>query len=427
MLNAEQTVSPAADMRSASWWRMLAVWEHPLWSALLAVAVYTLFAVGDAPAVWRSSQYAYFNNLADAFNHGQLYLRTLPSTTHDLSYWNGNYYLYWPPFPAVLLMPFVAIFGVQFSDLLFTVAIGGLNVALVALLLRRATDRGIVTLDAVQRGLLVLFFAFGTVHLTLAPHGRVWFTAQLIGFAAVALAYLAALSMRGTGAFVCAGVAIAAALTTRNHLVFVGVWPAIYLLVQHWHLGWRRVLVYVLDGLVPVVIAVGLLGLYNAARFGSIGDNGLAYHQMSPFFRADYDKYGAFNLHYLPTNLYYQYIFYPLPFRPESALGGSLFLLSPPFFGALWALVKRSSPKVPVWSTIALVLSVLLPAVPILLLMGTGWVQWGPRYTLDFGVPLLLLTAIGVQRWPRRVLLLLTLIAVAHYVVGTIYLGGITS
>jgi hypothetical protein len=98
-----------------------------------------------------------------------------------------------------------------------------------------------------------------------------------------------------------------------------------------------------------------------------------------------------------------------------------LFLLSPPFFGALWALVTGK----PRWSTGALVLSVLLPAVPILLLMGTGWVQWGPRYTLDFGVPLMLLTALGVQRWPRRVLLLLTLIAIAHYVVGTVYLGGV--
>jgi len=421
MLNAEQTAAPA-DVRVASWWRVLAIGDHPLWSALLAVAVYTIFAVGDAPALWRSSQYAYFNNLADAFNHGQLYLRTLPTTTHDLSYWNGNYYLYWPPFPAVLLMPFVALFGVQFSDILFTLAIAGVNVALVALLLRRATDHGIVTLDAVERGLLVLFFAFGTVHVTLAPYGRVWFTAQLVGFAAVALAYLAALSMRGTWAFVCAGIAMAAALTTRNHLVFVGVWPAIYLLVRHWHLGWRRVLVYVLDGLVPVVIAVGLLGLYNAARFGSIADNGLAYHQMSSFFRADYDKYGPFSLHYLPTNLYYQYIFYPLPFSAESALGGSLFLLSPPFFGARWAVV-RGKPR---WSTVALVLSVLLPAVPILLLMGTGWVQWGPRYTLDFGVPLLLLTAIGVQRWSRRVLLLLTLIAIAHYLVGTVYLSGVS-
>jgi hypothetical protein len=249
----------------------------------------------------------------------------------------------------------------------------------------------------------------------------VWFTAQLIGFGAIALAYLAALSLRGTAAFVCAGIAMAAALTTRNHLVLVGVWPAIFLLVQHWHEGWRRVLGYVLAGLLPVVIAIGLLAWYNAARFGSPTDNGLAYHQMSEFFRADYEQYGAFNLHYLPTNLYYQYVFYPLPITWETPLGGSLFLLSPVFFGALWGVVAGK----PRWSTTMLMLSVLLPAVPILLLMGTGWQQWGPRYTLDFTVPLLLLTAIGIKRWPRAVLLLLTLIGIVHYAIGTAWLSTI--
>jgi len=420
MLNAERTAPPRTRMQPSLWWRVLAIWEYPLWSALLALVVYTLFAARHA-SLWHASFYAYFNYLADAFNHGQLYLRDLPATTHDLSQLNGNYYLYWPPFPAIVLMPFVALFGVQFSDVLLTLALAAGNVALVALLLRRADERNIISLDAVQRGVFVLFFAFGTVHLTLAPYGRVWFTAQLIGFGAVALTYLAALSLRGTAAFVCAGIAIAAAMTTRNHLVLAGVWPAIYLLVQHWHLGWRRVLVYVLDGLVPVVIALGLLGLYNAARFGSPTDNGLAYHQMSEFFRADYEQYGAFNLHYLPANLYYQYVFYPLPITWESPLGGSLFLLSPVFFGAIWGIVMGK----PRWSMAMLLLSVLLTAVPILLLMGTGWQQWGPRYTLDFMVPLLLLTAIGIKRWPRWVLLVLTVIAIVHYVVGTVWLSTI--
>lgn len=418
MLNVERTVPPRTYTPPSLVWRAVAIWEHPLWSALLALVIYTAFALVHPP-ILHASTYAYFNYLADAFNHGQLALRVLPSSTHDLSVVNGKEYLYWPPFPAVVLMPFVAIFGVQFSDVLLTLAIGAGNVALVALLLRRATERGVISLDQVQRGLLVLFFALGTVHLTLAPFGRVWFTAQLIGFAAVALAYLAALSMRGTAAFACAGLAMAAALTTRNHLVFTGVWPAAYLLVQHWRDGWRRVLVYVLAGSVPVIIAVGLLGWYNWARFGSLTDNGLAYHQMSDFFRADYEKYGAFNLHYVPTNLYYQYIYYPSSTTKQSLLGGSLFLLSPVFFAAVWGVVVGR----PRWSTALLLVSVLLTAVPILLLMGTGWQQWGPRYTLDFGVPLLLLTAIGVRRWRPSLVLVLTVIAIGQYAVGTVYLG----
>ena len=52
--------------------------------------------------------------------------------------------------------------------------------------------------------------------------------------------------------------------------------------------------------------AVGLLAAYNYARFGSLTNVGLDYHQMAANFRADYLQYGAFNLHYLPINFYYQ-------------------------------------------------------------------------------------------------------------------------
>ena len=77
----------------------------------------------------------------------------------------------------------------------------------------------------------------------------------------------------------------------------------------------------------------------------------------------------------------------------------------------------------PRWSVAALAGSMLLVAIPILLLMGTGWLQFGPRYTLDFTVPLLLLTAIGIRRVPLPLMVLLTAIAVLQYAAGTLLLG----
>jgi hypothetical protein len=50
--------------------------------------------------------------------------------------------------------------------------------------------------------------------------------------------------------------------------------------------------------------------------------------------------------------------------------------------------------------------------------MGTGWVQWGPRYTLDFTVPLLLLTATGIRSLPAKLLILLLAFSVFHYFIG---------
>src|SRR6476619_423750 len=100
----------------------LFIWERPGTSALFALAIYCLFSLTKGP-IWRFSEFPYFNYLADAFLHGQLNLRTIPVRTADLSYFHGQYFLDWAPLPAILLMPFVAAFGLQFSDVLFTLVV----------------------------------------------------------------------------------------------------------------------------------------------------------------------------------------------------------------------------------------------------------------------------------------------------------------
>ena len=405
---------PTRHQPYAPGWLLL--WESPLWSSLFALAAYSALTLSHAWP-WSSTRYAYYNFLADALLHGQAHLRLLPPTANDLVIFNGFYYLYWPPFPAVLLVPFVALFGTGFSDILFTTVVGSLNVALVALLLRKAQSVSLINLTRAQRALLVLFFALGTVHVTLAPQGRVWETGQLVGFGFVALTYLAAIGRKGPMAFLLAGLAMAAATMTRNHLILAGIWPAWHLLVGHRSVGWPRLLKYCLIGALPVVLAVLSLGLYNWARFGNALDVGLAHHQMSNFFREEFSRYGAFNLHYLPTNLYFQTLAYP--FGGNLYMGGSLFLLSPVWLGAAWGLVGRQSRK----TVAALLLCAAAVDVPILLLMGTGWVQFGSRYTLDFTVPLLLATAMGVRHWPLRVVWWLTAVSVVHFLVGTVFLS----
>jgi hypothetical protein len=400
--------------------RGILLWERPTWSAILALAVYAGFALRHSPRLG-TSPHDYYNYLADAFLHNQLHLRIIPPSTHDLSFFDGRYYLYWPPLPALLLLPFVARFGVQFSDISFTLGLGALNVALVALLLRHACLRRVIRLRSLQRGLLVVLFALGTVHLTLAPHGRVWFTGQLVGFGCVILAYLATLSLSRHPAFALTGLALGAALLTRNHLVLAGLWPTCYLLHRHRAAGWRRLLGYVLAGLLPLLVVIALLGIYNWRRFGSVFETGIAYHAMGEIYERDYRQYGAFDLHYVPVNLFYQYLAYPFPIRHTSFDGGSLFLLSPVFFAAAWGIVAGR----PRWSAWVLLGTILLVAAPILLLMGTGWVQFGPRYTLDFTVPLLLLTALGLRRWPLWLVVLLTAISIVHYLIGTFYLERI--
>ncbi len=398
--------------------RILEVWEHPLWSGLLALVVYGLITVAFG-SFNRVSPFPYYTWLADAFLHGRLDL-VRPAQVHDLSLFNGHYYLYWGPFPALLLMPFVAALGRGLSDMNFTTALGAVDVALVALLLRQSDRRQVAPTSALQRSLLVLFFAFGTVMMTLAPFGRVWFTGELVGFTGIALAYLAALTFRGPAAFFLTGLALACAMLTRNHLVLAGLWPAYHLLVTHWTPLWRRLPSLAVVGVLPLVIALGALGVYDWLRFGNPLDNGLAYHNMDARFRDDFRRYGAFSLHYVPANLFYQYVAYPFPKSDVSYEGGSLFLLSPVFLAAFWGLAAGRPRR----SAYILLATVALVAIPILLLMGTGWVQIGPRYTLDFMVPLLLLTAMGVRRWPGWALAATTALSIIQYLAGLIYLGS---
>jgi hypothetical protein len=388
-------------------------WEQPLRSFGLALVMYWGYASLAGPP-WRLSPYPYFNYLADAFWHGQLFLRLLPTNTLDLSLYHGHYYLYWPPMPAIMLMPLVAIWGVMVSDVMISVLLGALEVALVASLLRAGQQARLFDLSAEMRGMITLFFALGTSFPIVAVTGRVWYLAQVFGFGFVGLAYLTALRWRGPWSGLALGLWVACASLTRNHLALVCLWPLAYGVAQHWGRGRRTVLYLSLVATPLVLFGLAFLA-YNLARFGNPLELGIRYHQMAYSFQADYAQYGAFNWHYVPVNFYYQYIYYPFPITTkEFAMGGSLFLLSPPFlyaWRALWCAVRQ--PWVVLWGVVSG-----LTALPILLLMGTGWVQFGPRYTLDFTVPLLLLTARGSEGASRPLWLLSLMLSILHYAVG---------
>lgn len=403
--------------RLARAWALL--WEKPLVAAVMSFAAYSAITTTTRGSIFRTSISAYYNYLADAFLHGSLFLRTVPPHTHDLVHYSGHWSLYWGPFPAVALMPLVALFGVKLSDIFITLVVGACNVALVACVLRCACRREVLQLSAVQRGLIILCFALGTVQMTLVPFGSVWSLDQLSAFALVGLGYLAALRLEGRWAFFATGLAFAAVISTRNHMILAAISPATYLIVRYWSLGYRKLLSRLSLIALPVCVALGGLGTYNWLRFGSPLQMGIPYHQMNIAFVADYHHYGFMSLHYVPINVYYQYLAYPLPPHSDTLQGGSLFLLTPLFAFAIWGLIKQRRN----WIAWALAASVIAVDIPILVLMGTGWTQFGPRYTLDFTMPLLLLTGFGIRRVPPIVVLLLTVVAIAQYVYGTLYLG----
>jgi len=55
--------------------------------------------------------------------------------------------------------------------------------------------------------------------------------------------------------------------------------------------------------------------------------------------------------------------------------------------------------------------------------VGTGYYQFGPRYTLDFTIPLLLLTALGIEKMKPIIPFVLAIISFIQYSIGVIALG----
>ena len=398
--------------------KALLAWENPFVAAALTAEICLIY-VPTVIYPWLNSNFPYFNYLADAFLHGQLHLRLIPPITQGLSLFQGSYYLYWGPLPAILALPFVAIFGIQASDILQSIAAGALNVGLFALLLRVLAERGFVVLSPARRAAFVLFFAFGTAQAPIMLFGGVWDLSQLETMSMVLLAYLATFAFRGPRAFWWTGCAVAGILLTRLGAAFAALFLAWYLLRTHWQLGLRQLARLCLLALAPVLTVFFLLGVYNYLRFGSPLDNGVAYHVMHEKFIALASQYGIFNLHYVPTNLYLNYLYYPLANffsgRPSTvALGGSLFLLSPLFLAAPFAL-WREPRRVDQW---VLCGAFLLGNIPALIIMAPGSEQFGPRYLLDAAVPLLLLTARGMKRWPAALIAVLTGLSVLQYILG---------
>ena len=401
----------------------IALWTSPAASALTAMGIYTFITGAFGPVGLSQSRVAYFVYLADAFLHGHLELLSVPAMHLDLSFYQGHYYPYWPPFPALLFMPLVAIFGTGISDAPLTLLSAGLNVWLVSVLLTALDERGVARLTAAKRAWLTAFFAFGTVHVTLASNPSVWFTSQVIGFSLLCGAYVAALRLPARWAPVAAGALIGCTLLTRDSMVLAGIWVGWYLLKTRDFTDRYSLPRVILGLLLPVTAAAALLALYNYLRFGKSLETGLAYHLMNPVFRDNFSQYGVFNIHYLSSNLYYDFLYVPylklLSGRLDLTFfyGGSLFLLSPAFFLSIFGVLGRWRPYG--W---ALVASCVAGIAPSLVVTSPGVVQFGPRYSLDIAVPLLIATAIGAERVSGRAVRWLCLVSVAMYLPGAVFL-----
>lgn len=394
----------------------------PLWRGVAALCCFGLALM----AYWSTARYfdhtgspgtAYFNHLAAAFLRGQLYLPSPPETL-DLTFHAGQWYVPFPPLPALLMVPWVAGFGLSAIDTTFFCALfGALNVTFIFLLLTTLADRPQIQLSRQGVLWLTLLFGLGTVHWYMATIGSVWFVAQICTVTFVALAAWSA-AFRGSPWLT--GTALALAMLARPTVLLT--WPLLFGLVfsqqspeDEPRVSWRAMVRWTWQSAILPVIAIVALLYYNYARFGNPLDFGYLTENVADVLAPKLAQYGQFNLRYLPKNFWAMWLAGPewnerTNFWQPNPEGMSLLLTTP----ALIYLVRARGRSFLIWGGW---LSIILLMTPLLLYYNTGWWQFGYRFSLDFMVPVMVLLALTIRErvtWPMRVLIIAGIVVNAY-------------
>jgi len=311
-------------------------------------------------------------------------------------------YVSFPPFPAVLMLPFVAVQHLKFNDVLFTAIWAAINPLLLFLLLRRLHKRGYSKRSVSDDLWLVAMFGVGSVYYFSSVIGQVWFTAHVVAVTCVIGYAWASLDAAHP---VLAGLCVGLGYATRTPLGFMV--PFFFFEVIRASGGWQRLSAWRREGLPPKFIArlvgfavpsgaiLAMLLVHNYLRFEQWTEFGHKYLNIT--WQERIQRYGLLNYHFLSRNLTCALLLLPrilikYPFIKVSEHGMSM-LLTTPVLGYTLAPRERS-PLAP-----ALWLTIFVTALPSLLYQNSGFLQFGYRFSLDYIVYLVILLAVGGRRF----------------------------
>ena len=389
-------------------------WALPLAIFFLSAGVYAATAAGR---LTRPSPNNHYVRLADAWLHGRLDLGPSPPGTNDWACFDtlkqgpcppGRYsfpdasperyrwYVSFPPLPAALLLPLVAVFGLGTLDALFWVLFAGLGPALMFVVLRFLRESGRSRRSERDDLLVTAILAVGSVYYFVAVQGTVWFAAHVCAVAFVCLFVLWSFDARRP---LLAGLALGLAVSCRPATLLLAPFFLIEALTASSGargarsvVSWGR-----LRTLTWFALPLGIAGLalmwHNHARFGDPFELGHRFLQVR--WRSRIETWGLFSTHYLPRNLAVFFLSLPWlidtsPFVRITRHGLALWFTTPNILWSLW-------PKKVDWTIVALWAGVLPTALCTLLYQNTGWVQFGYRFSLDY-LPLVLVLVTLSQR-----------------------------
>jgi hypothetical protein len=383
--------------------------QHRLLQALLIYSVVTLavFVFAAPETLSRHTPFNHFALLAESWLHGRLDLIEPPPHRNDFAFYAGKHYVVFPPFPALLILPLVAVEGGARAvrDGAFFLALAGIGPAVLFLALEKLRRLGQSVRTERENLTFALLFAFGSVYFFSAVQGTVWFAAHVVGVALAALYLLCAL---GADRPFLAGIVLGLAFATRPPIAYAAplflleairaaALPDAPSLLQHpvrylRSLDMRALGLRLAGFALPLAAIATVLLLQNAVRFGDPFEFG--YRYLTIAWRERIEKWGLFSYHYFPRNL--AVLLASLPWRPLDGVapflinyhGLALWFTTPLYLSLPW---PKRRPQL----LLALWLAALAAAIPSLFYQNTGWIQFGQRFSNDYAVFLFALLALG--------------------------------
>jgi len=340
--------------------------------------------------------------LAEALLHGRLDIAQPVASFLDLAEFDGRWFVPYPPAPAALFLPAVAVFGRTIYHGVLHVALAAAILPAFYLALRRFTSE--TEHSEHERLWLVALLAFGTPIAALAVNSNVYYTGQIAAVVFSCL-YLAA-AWRGRQP-VWAGLALGAAYLSRGAVILA--FPIVLAEIWRTRPAGGSFRTSRSSALLRFALGLGALlalsGLYNWLRFGNPLELGYGFLG----WRTDPEivRWGLFSYAYLERNLHAALTSLPVllpafPFVTFNPEGLSLLITTP---------VLVMLPFLRGWTRTAwaALLSSGLIFLTALMYANTGLVQYGYRYAADF-LPFLILAmalaGLRVVRWPVKALIL---------------------
>ncbi|MBX3061896.1 MAG: hypothetical protein KF726_02915 [Anaerolineae bacterium] len=328
---------------------------------------------------------------------------TPPNRAQDAALFNGRAYNPFPPLPALLMLPFIALFGSNAPISLLLLPVLALTAWYFWRLLKAQSE------ISFPNYWLLIAFLFGTaVYPTLIYGFAVWQSAQLIGMMFVVIALWASFST-APRKHIYVGIVLACAFLCRQLTVLlIPIFPVILWeqlsATEDRAAKWRRFGTQLIGFALPLIVAGGLYLGFNYVRFGNALDTGYNYLAPKDNIGVPPRKFGL----YAPQYFFYNatYFFFQgfhvdfggadnLEIQGVDLAGSSLLVASPFLLAAFYA---RGSRRLLVVSWLVIAVMV----VSQLFYHNNGFAQVNNhRFSMDYLPILMLLAASGVQSFPR--------------------------